>query len=49
LQWATSVAQVPKDWWPDPTEHRGISAWLTYSRDYDALYSNLDTDPKHQI
>ncbi len=46
---ANSAAQVPGDWWPDPTNHRGISAWLTYSRDYDAIYSNLDTDPEHQM
>src|SRR5262249_52751199 len=45
---STSAAQVPGDWWPDPTTHRGLSVWLTYSRDYDAIYSNLDTDPKHE-
>ncbi|HEX4803562.1 MAG TPA: hypothetical protein VFV14_08630, partial [Myxococcaceae bacterium] len=46
---STSAAQVPGDWWPDPTTHRGLSVWLTYSRDYDAVYSNLDTDPKHEM
>ena len=45
----TSAAQVPGDWWPDPTTNRGLSVWLTYSRDYDTVYSNLDTDPKHEM
>jgi len=46
---STSAAQVPGDWWPDPTTQRGLSVWLTYSRDYDTVYSNLDTDPKHEM
>ena len=36
----SAVAQDPWDWWPDPATHRGISAWVSYSRDYDTFWSN---------
>ncbi len=33
-------AQGLTDWWPDPTTHRGLSVWVSYSRDYDTLWSD---------
>jgi hypothetical protein len=30
----------PWTWWPDPSMHRGISAWVTFSNDYGTLWSS---------
>ena len=34
------LAQDQWDWWPDPTTHRGISTWVSYSGTYDNLWSD---------
>ena len=28
------------DWWPDPRNHHGLAAWVAYSENYDASWSN---------
>jgi hypothetical protein len=33
-------AQGLTDWWPDPLTHRGLAAWVSYSRNYDTLWSD---------
>ena len=33
-------AQGLTDWWPDPSTHRGLAAWVSFSRDYDTLWSD---------
>lgn len=43
----SASALIPEDWWPDPATNRGLSVWLAYSREYDALYRDLDQDPTH--
>jgi hypothetical protein len=35
-----ALAQNQWDWWPDPTTHRGISSWVSYSSTYDNLWSD---------
>jgi hypothetical protein len=36
--WA--LTGTPIAWWPDPATHRGLSAWVSYSNDYDAVWSS---------
>lgn len=43
----STSAQIPGDWWPDPATNQGLSSWVAYSREYDALYRDLDQDPTH--
>ena len=33
-------AQNTWDWWPDPATHRGISTWISFSTEYDTLWSD---------
>src|SRR5260370_852140 len=44
---SSTSAQIPGDWWPDPTTNRGLSTWVAFSREYDTLYRDLDQDPNH--
>lgn len=46
---SSAPAQPPGDWWPDPATHRGLSVWLPFSREYDAIYSDLDQNPDHDM
>jgi hypothetical protein len=35
-----ALAQDPWNWWPDPATHRGIAAWISYSTEYETLWSD---------
>ena len=36
----SAKGQVLTDWWPDPSTRRGLSVWVSYSHDYNTLWSD---------